>query len=167
MNFTKINNAEWLLPYDEIRREKPGPPVKWGPDLLIPYYNKYKDKAEHDQKLMNIVFHFNPNLLKQLDCKWNFKTNFCMDEDNICKSAEEEGPGAVHGITSAFFGNQHPTFKALYETFKAYGWEKNMKDSLIGVFEDVVERTGKHDFCGKKSGFIVRVLEESCERVKL
>merc|ERR1719454_1049785 len=149
MNFTRINSAEWTLPYDEMKREKPPPTVKWGSDLLIPYYQKYKDKAEHDQKLMNIVFHFNPHLLKQLHCHWNFKTNFCTDDDNVCRSAEDDGPGAVHGITSAFFGNAHPTFKALYETVKAYEWDKNMEDSLVGVFENAVEKTAKHTYCGK------------------
>ena len=167
MNFTKINQADWFLPHDEVKRERPGEPVKWGSDLLIPYYQKYKDKAEHDQKLMNIVFHYNPHLLRQLNCHWNFKTNFCMDENNICQSAEDQGPGAVHGITSAFFGHEHPTFKALYETFKAYEWDRNLNDALVGVFEDVVERTAKHTFCGRKSSFIGKVLRESCGVARL
>ena len=108
---------------------------------------KYKDRAEHDQKLLNIMFHFNPHLLHQLECRerslthrmsffyghrlispvfiwynlfdhfksWNFKNNFCTDAGNVCNHAEEHGAGAVHGITSAFFGDVNPTFRALYE----------------------------------------------------
>ena len=84
-------------------------------------FRKYKDRAEHDQKLLNIMFHFNPDMLHQLACSWNFKNNFCMDDGNICKSAEENGAGAVHGITSAFFGDVNPTFRSLYEgTFLNY-----------------------------------------------
>ena len=76
---------------------------------------KYKDRAEHDQKLLNIMFHFNPHLLHQLECSWNFKNNFCTDAGNVCQHAEDNGAGAVHGITSAFFGDVNPTFRALYE----------------------------------------------------
>ena len=46
---------------------------------------------------------------------WNFKNNFCTDAGNVCNHAEEHGAGAVHGITSAFFGDVNPTFRALYE----------------------------------------------------
>ena len=43
-------------------------------DFLIHFnFRKYKDRAEHDQKLLNIMFHFNPHLLHQLECSWNFK----------------------------------------------------------------------------------------------
>lgn len=170
MNFTRINTADWLLAYNEQVRERPAAPVKWGGDLLIPYYRRYKDKAEHDQKLMNIIFHFNPHLLKQLPCKWNWKTNFCQDDSNVCKIAEEEGPGAVHGITSAFFGtgpNSHPTFKALYDTFHGYEWDRNLEDSILGVFEDAVDRTAKHTYCGKKSHVISKSLRRSMQDIKL
>ena len=61
------------------------------------------------------MFHFNPHLLHQLECSWNFKNNFCTDAGNVCAHAEEHGAGAVHGITSAFFGDVNPTFRALYE----------------------------------------------------
>ena len=61
------------------------------------------------------MFHFNPHLLHQLECSWNFKNNFCTDAGNVCQHAEENGAGAVHGITSAFFGDVNPTFRGLYE----------------------------------------------------
>ena len=92
-----------------------------GPDIhglnldLTFHLRKYKDRAEHDQKLLNIMFHFNPHLLHQLECSWNFKNNFCTDAGNVCQHAEENGAGAVHGITSAFFGDVNPTFRGLYE----------------------------------------------------
>ena len=38
-----------------------------------------------------------------------------MDDGNVCKHAEDNGAGAVHGITSAFFGDVNPTFRSLYE----------------------------------------------------
>ena len=38
MNFTKILDGDWSLSYDEQGREKPGPPLKYGSDLLLKYY---------------------------------------------------------------------------------------------------------------------------------
>ena len=53
-----------------------------------------------------------------MSCSWNFKNNFCQDNSNVCDDAEKgDGAGAVHGITSAFFGLENPTFRALYEAF--------------------------------------------------
>ena len=48
----------------------------------------------------------------------NIQNNFCTDAGNVCQHAEDHGAGAVHGITSAFFGDVNPTFRALYEGTK-------------------------------------------------
>ena len=66
-------------------------------------------------QLMQFHCCFFTELIKQLSCSWNFKNNFCQDNQNICHDAEVHGAGAVHGITSKFFGNENPTFRALYE----------------------------------------------------
>ena len=167
MNFTRMNSAEWLLSYNEKIKERPAEPVKYGSDLLIPYYNRYKDKAEHDQKLMNIIFHFNPDLLRQLKCQWNFKTNFCVDDDNVCESAELDGPGAVHGTASGFFGTEHPVFKALYETIKAYNWNRDVCAEIQGVFDAHVQRSAGHSYCGQKAHIISDQLGRSCKIARL
>jgi len=56
-------------------------------------------------------------MLKQLECSWNFKNDFCMDSGNICQDAEDHNGGAVHGISSAFFRGGNPTFKSLYQGY--------------------------------------------------
>ena len=63
MNFTKMLNANWLIPHDK-KKIKPTDHLhlKYGVEMLLTYYSKYKEKAEHDQKLLNIIFHFNPGL---------------------------------------------------------------------------------------------------------
>lgn len=53
MNFTRMLNADWKIPDIDY-------PNKYGTELLLSYYNKFKDSAEHDQKLLNIIFHHNP-----------------------------------------------------------------------------------------------------------
>lgn len=59
LNFTRILQADWKMFHDATEQENVAT-AKYGVDLLLPYYKKYKDKAEHDQKLLNIMFHFNP-----------------------------------------------------------------------------------------------------------
>lgn len=167
MNFTKILNGDWSLSYDEQGREKPGSPKKYGSELLLAYYRKYKDRAEHDQKLLNIMFHFNPDMLKQLECSWNFKNNFCMDDGNVCKHAEEHGAGAVHGITSAFFGDVNPTFRSLYEAFLMYNWDHDLHENLMDPFRNGVQRKASGTYCGTKYNLLATPLEKSIKDTKL
>lgn len=167
MNFTKILDGDWSLSYDEQGREKPGPPLKYGSDLLLKYYRKYKDKAEHDQKLLNIMFHFNPDMLKQLECSWNFKNNFCMDDGNVCKDAEDHGAGAVHGITSAFFGDVNPTFRSLYEAFLMYNWDEDLHENLMDPFRNGVQRKASGTYCGTKYNLLATPLEKSIKNTQI
>ena len=63
------------------------------------------------------MFSCEVDLIRQLPCKWNFKNNFCSNDDNTCPDAEVDGAAVVHGISSTFFGDVNPTFRALYEAF--------------------------------------------------
>ena len=59
-----------------------------------------------------------------------------MDDGNVCKDAEEHGAGAVHGITSAFFGDVNPTFRSLYEGLKFnYGQEQGSNIDWFAFFK--------------------------------
>jgi len=167
MNFTKILAADWSLSFNEQEHQKPGAPLKYGSELLLKYYRKYKDRAEHDQKLLNIMFHFNPHLLHQLECSWNFKNNFCTDAGNVCNHAEEHGAGAVHGITSAFFGDVNPTFRALYEAFLGYNWDDDLHENLMDPFRSAVERRATGTYCGTKYKLLADPLEESIKNADL
>jgi len=60
MNFTRMLASDWSLPSQRSVQESSKKYRKYSVDLLLEYYRKYKSKAEHDQKLLNIMFHFNP-----------------------------------------------------------------------------------------------------------
>lgn len=55
------------------------------------------------------------------------------------------------------------TFKALYDTFYGYKFDKDLDDSLLQVFEDAVDRTAKHTYCGKKAHVISKSLRNSIQ----
>ena len=59
MNFTRMLSFDWLPPHEETSYEKVAR-QKYGVELLLVYYKRYRESAEHDQKLLNIMFHFNP-----------------------------------------------------------------------------------------------------------
>nr|XP_018671616.2 glucoside xylosyltransferase 1-like isoform X1 [Ciona intestinalis] len=166
LNFTRMLSSDWLLFHDEHKTDQSElRRVKYGIDLLLPYYDEYKEKAEHDQKLLNIMFHFNPSLLRQLPCSWNFKNNFCQDEDNTCSVAERGGAGAVHGITSAFFNDVNPTFRALYESFLQYDFEPNLDKYLLQPYLQQLAETAEGTFCLTKSHVITTSLKSSVGRL--
>lgn len=167
MNFTRILNGDWTISYDEQGKAQATKSLHYGSELLLNYYRKYKDRAEHDQKLLNIMFHFNPDMLHQLECSWNFKNNFCMDDGNVCKHAEDNGAGAVHGITSAFFGDVNPTFRSLYEAFLMYNWDLDLHENLMDPFRNGVQRKAAGTYCGTKYNLLAQPLEKSIKNTKL
>ena len=57
-------------------------------------------------------------------------------------------------------------FKALYDTFYGFRFDKDLEDSLLQVFEDAVDRTAKHSYCGKKAHVISKSLRNSIHGVK-
>uniref|UniRef100_H2YMG5 Nucleotide-diphospho-sugar transferase domain-containing protein n=1 Tax=Ciona savignyi TaxID=51511 RepID=H2YMG5_CIOSA len=162
LNFTRMLATDWLLFHDEHKTDQSETQrVNYGVELLLPYYDEYKEKAEHDQKLLNIIFHYNPELLRQLPCTWNFKNNFCQDDDNTCPAAERDGAGAVHGITSAFFNDVNPTFRSLYEAFLQYDFEPDVEAHLLKPFLDQLAETGQGTYCATKAYVITTSLSSS------
>jgi len=164
MNFKKMLTTNWALPAHgggggstEVESSQQQRTLTYGSKLLLWYYRVYKEKAEHDQKLLNIMFHYNPELIRKLSCKWNFKNNFCQNDANTCPDAEREGAAAVHGITSAFFGNVQPTFQALFEAVLEYNLEDDVPKLILDKYhEKLRENTAtSSDYCFKKSGTII------------
>ena len=162
MDFEKMLKAQWKKP-----SVSPDLIDGYSSELLLTYYDKYKAVAEHDQKLMNYVFHFNHELLYPMPCEYNWKTDYCMAEKKniVCNEADENGPVAIHGITSAFFSDEHPVLKMMYRTFKDYDWrdknEKAMKsigDELKNALE--MSRYAK-SYCGVKMRNVINALVNS------
>lgn len=164
MNFTRMLNADWAL----FNEDSNNPATdKYGADLLLAYYKKFKDAAEHDQKLLNIMFHFNPDLLYRLPCSWNFKDNFCTDDKNVCEDAEINGAGAVHGISGAFFGDHNPTFKGLYETFRKYKFGDDVHKKLYKRYAAHIATYAANTYCGRKSRIILNPFKKSLSGIQL
>ena len=81
MDFTKMIGSKWTGPHSGSPREDIN---GYSTELLLAYYSKYKSEAEHDQKLMNYVFHYNNELLMPLPCEFNWKTDYTkVDEMNF------------------------------------------------------------------------------------
>ncbi|XP_039259898.2 glucoside xylosyltransferase 1-like [Styela clava] len=163
LNFTRILRADWKMFHDVD--DLTVSTSKYGADLLLNFYRKYKDEAEHDQKLLNIMFHFNSDLLYQLPCSWNFKNNFCTDDGNICDDAETNGAGAVHGISGSFFGDSNPTFKGLYEFFLMYKLGQDPEKKLYRRYLSFLGAFASKTYCGKKSRIITESLGKSVKEV--
>lgn len=161
MNFDKMLNAKWKKPNHSDKTLIDG----YSSELLLTYYNKYQKVAEHDQKLMNYIFHFNHELLHPLPCEYNWKTDYCMAEKKniVCKEADSNGPVAIHGITSAFFGDDHPVLKIMYRVFKEYDWRDNTDTPFKTIGDDLknaleMSRHAK-SYCGGKMRSVIDALQ--------
>jgi len=161
-NIKHMLDTNWnLYPKEDNPKRK----MKYGIDFLLEYYFAYKDRSEHDQKLLNIIFHYNYDLIRQLPCKWNFKNNFCSNDDNTCPDAEVDGAAVVHGISSTFFGDVNPTFRALYEAFLEYELEDEDPTKILNRYLMFLHENAMNTYCWKKSHIITKSLAESIERI--
>lgn len=70
MDFTKMLNTPWSTPKSSDHLNGNQEIGGYSSELLLKYYEKYSSVAEHDQKLMNYVFHYNPDLLYALPCEF-------------------------------------------------------------------------------------------------
>ena len=178
MDFTKMLDTPWSTPKTSDHLHGNQEIGGYSPDLLLKFYEKYSSVAEHDQKLMNYVFHYNPELLYALPCEFNWKTDYCMPEKAHlqCKTATGEdgqgkGPIAIHGTTSAFYSTDHPVLKILFRVFKEFDWmtEDNevKNEDLAGNLESAVSQS-RYDqsYCAKKMKFVVEALRESSKNAK-
>ena len=156
----KMLGSKWKL--DKIGDES----LEYGKKLILKYYFRYKNSAEHDQKLLNIIFHYNPELLRPISCRWNFKNNMCSSDGLTCPDAESFGAGVVHGISSSFFGDVNPTFRALYECFLNFDFIEDDLERFLDSYLQMLDSTAVGTYCYKKHHTISLSLSQTIDELK-
>jgi len=108
----------------------------WNWDLLGPYRSKYQ--PIDDQHLVNIILHFNKDLIHFLPCKFNYQHKFCFDDSNdrICDSAIDEGASILHGSANTFYNNYAPAFKVIYQAILQFNLTRDTSEDLISKIHD-------------------------------
>ncbi|XP_042577908.1 glucoside xylosyltransferase 1 isoform X1 [Cyprinus carpio] len=134
-------------------------------ELLMPLLQKYKlNITRGDQDLINIIFHYNPEMVFTLPCNWNYRPDHCIYGSN-CILAEEEGVLMLHGNRGVFHSNKQPAFKAVYDAFKHYIFGEDLIKSFLLPLEEALNRT-THTYCGKVSNFFTRGLGMSARKIQ-
>jgi len=131
---TGINSGIMLMNMTRMRTSKfknnLSPPTRsadlmsWS-DMLLPLLQKYnRNITWGDQDLLNIIFHFNPEMLMELPCDWNYRPDHCMYMP-LCKSSSgRRGVQALHGCRRAFHNEKWPIFRVIYESVRDYDFNK-------------------------------------------
>jgi UDP-xylose:glucoside alpha-1,3-xylosyltransferase len=84
---TQVNSGVFLMNLTRMRQEvfvtaetiSLEDNFKWDAKLLIPLYYRFKKDMYGDQNLINTVFHYNPDKIYFLPCRWNYHHKFCFD----------------------------------------------------------------------------------------
>ncbi|ODM94356.1 Glucoside xylosyltransferase 2 [Orchesella cincta] len=99
---------------------------------VLEIFNNYSKIADlfGDQKIINILLHFERDLLKLIPCQYNYVHIFC-DHGQYCKEAESDPNGIeiLHGAGSQYITERFQ----LYEVFRMYR-------DFTGSHEDVYEQ---------------------------
>ncbi|XP_051547395.1 glucoside xylosyltransferase 1 [Myxocyprinus asiaticus] len=134
-------------------------------ELLMPLLQKYKlNITWGDQDLINIIFHYNPEMLFIFPCHWNYRPDHCIYGSN-CSPAEEEGVVMLHGNRGVFHSGKQPAFKAVYEAFKQYKFGEDLVKSFLLPLEDALNGT-THTYCGKVSNLFTSGLGKTVRRIQ-
>lgn len=134
-------------------------------ELLMPLLQKYKlNITWGDQDLINIIFHYNPEMVYTLPCHWNYRPDHCIYGSN-CAPAEDEGVFVLHGNRGVFHSDKQPAFRAVYEAFEQYTFGEDLRQSLLSRLEVALNET-THTYCGKASHFFTTGLQKSVSRLQ-
>ncbi|XP_069499308.1 glucoside xylosyltransferase 2 [Ambystoma mexicanum] len=155
MNLTRIRNAQFknsMVPTG----------LAWE-EMLYPLFQKYKNYITWgDQDLLNIIFAFNPEMLRLFPCQWNYRPDHCMYGSN-CKGAEQEGISILHGNRGVFHDDKQPTFKALYQVIRDYPFEDNLYQSMYYPLQSKFLET-VHTLCGRIPQVFLKQIEKTMQR---
>nr|CAB3251447.1 glucoside xylosyltransferase 1-like [Phallusia mammillata] len=159
---TGINSGVMLMNMTRLRQIKFKNDLKlldpsWN-EMLLPLYKKYRlNITWGDQDLLNIIFHYNPEMLFTFPCKWNYRPDHCMYMP-ICKSANQEGVKVLHGCRRAFQeGTKWPTFRAVYKAIEDYNFNGDISTIFAAVKTNLEALDKTH--CTKNSYTILNTLK--------
>ena len=156
---TQVNSGVFLMNLTRMREQKFATAeaislnmFKWDKDLLLPLYYRNKKDMFGDQNLINTAFHYNPEALFYLSCRWNYHHKFCFDEqsDRSCPEADDLGAAIAHGNAKTFYNNYSPVFKAINDGFTQYNWQNDLVQHLYNEIEQRVKNPAveNHEHCG-------------------
>lgn len=132
-------------------------------DMMLPLYKKYQwNITWGDQDLLNIIFHFNPEMLLELDCNWNYRPDHCMYMP-LCESAKQHGVQVLHGCRRAFHNDKWPIFKLIYQIIDSFDiknnfstiWEHHTYQNLTKHLSNAVSKS-----CFSSSEIILKAIKD-------
>lgn len=107
-------------------------------DKVITTHSKWKKSLKlHDQDILNIIFHYEPEKLYIFPCSYNFRIDFCKKNRNLCQSSRTNGFSILHGNRNIFHSDG--IFKCVYDAFYQYNSEGS-----LGVFYDILNEKLKN-----------------------
>ncbi|XP_077355646.1 glucoside xylosyltransferase 1 isoform X2 [Festucalex cinctus] len=149
MNLTRMRNGFFKNDMTSVE-------LRWE-ELLMPLLQKYKlNITWGDQDLLNIIFHYNPELLLEFPCQWNYRPDHCIYGSN-CASAEDNGVYVLHGNRGVYHDRKQPAFRAVYEAIRKYPFGADPASTLLAPLEkDLLQST--HTYCGKSHALFTKAL---------
>ncbi|XP_037788491.1 uncharacterized protein LOC119583835 isoform X2 [Penaeus monodon] len=134
-------------------------------------------------RLVNTVFSQYPNLVRELDCEWNYVSKLCQGGDITCPQVRKRGVSLLHGYGHHFYYDS-PKFMAVYQAWRNYELatpphtlldtlKRNLEAATSGrlwpgcesiididhVFVDPVKRTINNYLVNKLRRFVNQVYE--------
>ncbi|XP_070565842.1 glucoside xylosyltransferase 1-like [Ptychodera flava] len=150
---TGVNSGVMLMNLTRIRK------FGWT-KKIVPIYKEYKLKITWgDQDLLNILFHFHPELLYVYPCEWNYRPDHCM-YSSLCKRAEQVGIKVVHGNRGVFHNEKQMAFRSIYEALSQYKLGEDPRENLIEPMNNGLMAT-MNTPCGKLTDAFLKTLVQS------
>lgn len=147
MNLTKMRSLNWV-------------------ENVTAHFVKYKlNLTWGDQDIINIIFHFNPQMLYIYGCEWNFRPDHCMYK-LTCDSALRNGVSVLHGSRGVFHNTRNAAFKGIYDVFTKFDLDDDLETGLLNEVEEALEMVNAN--CGKPiSSTLLKRLKKSVAERKL
>ncbi|XP_032828202.2 glucoside xylosyltransferase 1-like [Petromyzon marinus] len=162
---TGVNSGVMLMDLAGLRtaqfkNDMSAVPLGWS-EMLLPLYNKYRlNITWGDQDLLNIIFHYNPEMVHVFDCRWNFRPDHCMYGSN-CGGAERDGVAVLHGNRGVYHDGKQPAFRAIYQALLHYRLGSGDLESGLLAPARAAMGEAAHTYCGRVPHVLLGQLERS------
>merc|ERR1711992_441127 len=99
-------------------------------------HDKFKKQIKlADQDILNILFHYYPDLLYELPCEWNYRVWQCSQGRNKCDTAEENGVSILHGNALSFVKGNEMKIQKVFEAFEQFRLGEETLAQLVTQLE--------------------------------
>ncbi|EDV29488.1 uncharacterized protein TRIADDRAFT_18350, partial [Trichoplax adhaerens] len=155
-----INSGIMLMNLTRMRK------ANWN-DIVLKLYQEYKSGIVFgDQDILNVVFHFHPEMLYTFTCDWNYRPDHCRYGRNDCKHADKNGISLLHGNRQIFHKDDFPPFRMVYDVIHGYDFKVGVPKGIYDPLKKYLPMVRRSGYCNEMWQSMIAITKKYLRKYK-